>query len=63
MKNINIFKDQLEQMMDTDYRAFVEALISIETGLNNYNALLRLRYDSFIDDDCITLIHQHFYDN
>lgn len=29
MKNFNIFKDQLEQMMDTDYRAFVEALISI----------------------------------
>ena len=54
MKNFNIFKDQLEQMMDTDYRVFVEVLISIETGLNNYNAL-RLRYDSFI--------HQHIYDN
>lgn len=62
MKNFNIFKDQLEQMMDTDYRVFVEVLISIETGLNNYNAL-RLRYDSFIDDDCITLIHQHISDN
>ena len=48
--------------MDTDYRAFFEALISIETSLNNYNAL-RLRYDSFIDDDCITLTNQHFYDN
>ena len=62
MKNFNIFKDQLEQMMDTDYRVFVEVLISIETGLNNYNAL-RLRQDSFIEDDWSTLIHQHIYDN
>lgn len=53
------FKIQIQEMMDTDYRTFIEALISIETGKTNRDEL-RTLYDTYMDTDDITLLNEFF---
>lgn len=59
MTNIDIFRQQIEQMMNTDYCSFVEALVSIETGETNKEALQAL-YHKYIDRDNVTLLNEFF---
>lgn len=59
MNTLDIFKQQIQEMMDTDYRTFIEALISIETGKTNRDEL-RTLYDTYMDTDDITLLNVFF---
>lgn len=59
MNTLDIFKQQIKEMMDTDYRTFIEALISIETGKTNRDEL-RTLYDTYMDTDDITLLNVFF---
>lgn len=59
MTNIDIFRQQIEQMMNTDYCSFVEALVSIEIGETNKEALQAL-YHKYIDRDNVTLLNEFF---
>ena len=54
-----VFKSKIKEMMDTDYRTFIEALISIETGKTNRDEL-RTLYDTYMDTDDITLLNEFF---
>ena len=60
MNTLDIFKQQIQQIMDTDYSSFVKALISIETGETNINELQAL-YDSYMENDDVTLLSDFFY--
>lgn len=59
MNTIDIFKKQIQDMMNTDYRSFVEALVSIETGEINKDKLQAL-YDSYMENDDVTLLNDFF---
>ena len=59
MTNIDIFKQQIQEMMNTDYRSFIVALINIETGETNKEALQAL-YHKYIDRDNVTLLNEFF---
>lgn len=61
MNKINIFKKQIEDMMNTDYRSFVEALVSIEVGETNKDELRDL-YVSYMENDDVTLLNEFFYE-
>lgn len=56
MTNIDIFKQQIQEMMNTDYPSFVEAFVSIETGETNTEILLDL-YNKYMDKDNVTLLN------
>ena len=60
MTNIDIFKQQIQEMMNTDYCSFVEALFNIETGETNKNVLESL-YLIYMDRDDVTLLSNFFY--
>lgn len=60
MNTINIFKRQIQEMMDADYRSFVEALVSIEVGKTNKDEL-RALYDSYMETDNVILLNEFFY--
>ena len=60
MNTIDIFKQQIQEMMDTDYCSFIKALISIETGELN-NDKLQNRYGSYMENDDLTLLNKFFY--
>lgn len=60
MTNIDIFKQQIQEMMNTDYCSFVEALVNIETGETNKKVLESL-YLTYMDRDDITLLSNFFY--
>ena len=62
MTNIDIFRQQIEQMMNTDYCSFVEALVSIETGETNTEILLDL-YNKYMNNDDVTLLNNFFIKN
>lgn len=59
MTNIDIFKQQIEEMMNTDYCSFVVALVSIETGETNKEILQDL-YRKYIDKDDVALLNEFF---
>lgn len=61
MNKINIFKKQIEDMMNTDYRSFVEALVSIEVGETDKDELRDL-YVSYMENDDVTLLNEFFYE-
>ena len=42
MNTFDIFKQQIQEMMDKDYRSFIEALLSIEVGGTNTDELKSL---------------------
>lgn len=60
MNTIDIFKKQIQDMMNTDYRLFVEALVSIETEETNKDEL-RAVYDSYMEADDVILLNDFFY--
>lgn len=59
MNTLDIFKQQIQEMMDTDYCSFIKALISIETGETNIDKLQAL-YDSYMENDDVTLLNDFF---
>lgn len=59
MNTFDIFKQQIQEMMDTDYRSFIEALVSIETGDTNRDELGTL-YGTYMDSDDVTLLNEFF---
>ena len=60
MNTIDIFKKQIQDMMNTDYRSFIEALVSIETGENDKDGL-RALYDLYMESDDVILLNDFFY--
>ncbi len=60
MNTIDIFKQQIQEMMDTDYCSFIKALISIETGELNKDKLQN-RCGSYMENDDLTLLNKFFY--
>ncbi len=60
MQNFNIYRSQIKEMMNNDYRSFIQALISIETGETNKDGLQAL-YDLYMDNDNLTLINEFFH--
>ncbi len=60
MNTLDIFKQQIQEMMDTDYCSFIKALISIETGELNKDKLQN-RYGSYMENDDLTLLNKFFY--
>ena len=60
MNTLDIFKTQIQEMMDTDYCSFIKALISIETGELNKDKLQN-RYGSYMENDDLTLLNKFFY--
>ena len=63
MNTINIFKKQMQDMMNADYRSFIEALVSIETGENDKDGLRALYdlYDLYMESDDVILLNDFFY--
>ena len=59
MTNIHIFKQQIQEMMNTDYPLFVGALVSIETGETN-KEVLQVLYHTYMDRDDVTLLNEFF---
>ena len=59
MNTFDKFKTQIQEMMDTDYRLFIEGLVSIETGETNKDKLHTL-YDTYMDSDDVTLLNEFF---
>lgn len=59
MNTLDIFKTQIQEMMDTDYGSFIKALISIETEETNKDKLQAL-YDSYMENDDVTLLNEFF---
>lgn len=59
MNTLDIFKAQIQEMMDTDYGSFIKALISIETEETNKDKLQAL-YDSYMENDDVTLLNEFF---
>ena len=60
MTNIDIFKQQIQEMMNTDYCSFIEALVSIETGETN-KEILQDMYHKYMDKDDVILLSNFFY--
>lgn len=60
MTNIDIFKQQIQEMMNTDYCSFVKALMSIETGETN-KEILQDFYNKYMDKDDVILLSNFFY--
>lgn len=59
MTNIDIFIQQIQEMMNTDYCSFVEALVSIETGETNTEMLQDI-YHKYMDKDDVNLLNEFF---
>lgn len=59
MNTLDIFKQQIQEMMDTDYGSFIKTLISIETEETNEDKLQAL-YDSYMENDDVTLLNEFF---
>ena len=59
MNTLDIFKTQIQEMMDTDYGSFIKALISIETEESNKDELQAV-YNSYMENDDITLLNEYF---
>lgn len=57
----NEIKNNLNQMMDDDYRNFVKALISIEKGIND-QVILDCLYEQFMENDDLHLLDEEFND-
>lgn len=60
MNTLDIFKIQIQEMMDTDYCSFIKALISIETEETNQDKLQAL-YTSYMENDDVTFVNEFFH--
>lgn len=52
-------KKSIDSMIKDNYKDFVKALISVEKGINNQEALNSL-YEQFMDNDGMNLLHEEF---
>ena len=59
MDRNDIFKQQIQEMMNIDYCSFIKALISIEAGETNKDKLQAL-YDTYTNMDDVTLMNNFF---
>ena len=50
----------MQDMMNADYRSFIEALVSIEIGENDKDGL-RALYDLYMESDDVILLNDFFY--
>ena len=57
--NYGIIRDKIEDMANDNHRDFVKAVISMEKGINDEDALDRL-YDSYIENDSANLLNEEF---
>lgn len=60
-KGYEDIKDNINDMINSNYQDFVKALISIEKGIEDEDTLEEL-YDRFMDNDGINLINDYFDD-
>lgn len=56
----NEVRKQLETMMNTNYKAFIMALIAIERDMYN-EATLQEQYNLYMDNDRILLLNDVLY--
>ncbi|WP_288842739.1 hypothetical protein [uncultured Megasphaera sp.] len=56
----NEVRKQLETMMNTNYKAFIMALIAIERDMDN-EAILQELYNLYMDNDRILLLNDVLY--
>ena len=52
-------RNQIEDMVNDNYKDFVKAIISMEKGINDESALDKL-YDAYMDNDTVNLLHEEF---
>ena len=52
-------RDKIEDMANDDYRDFIKAVISLEKGINDENALDKM-YDAYMENDSANLLHEEF---
>ena len=52
-------RDKIEDMANDNHRDFVKAVISLEKGINDEDALDRL-YDSYMENDSANLLNEEF---
>lgn len=57
--NFKEMKNTLNEMINNNYEDFVKALISVEKGINNHEALNNL-YEQFMENDGMNLLHEEF---
>ena len=57
--NYEIIRDKIEDMVNDNHRDFVKAIISMEKGINDEDALDRL-YDSYMENDSANLLNEEF---
>lgn len=57
--NYGIIRDKIEDMANDNHRDFVKAVISMEKGINDEDALDRL-YDSYMENDSANLLNEEF---
>ena len=52
-------RNQIEDMVSDNHKDFVKAVISMEKGINDENALDKL-YEAYMDNDTVNLLHEEF---
>ena len=57
--NYKTIRDKIEDMANDNHRDFVKAVISLEKGINDENALDKL-YDAYMENDSANLLHEEF---
>ena len=57
--NFDETKQMINQMMDENYKDFITALVSIEKGINDKQAL-DVVYEDFMASDNASLLHEDF---
>lgn len=57
--NFKEMKNTINDMINNNYENFVKALISVEKGVNNQEALNSL-YEQFMENDGMNLLHEEF---
>ena len=57
--NYEIIRDKIEDMVNNNHKDFVKAVISMEKGINDEDALDRL-YDSYMENDSAKLFNEEF---
>ena len=57
--NYKIIRDNIEDMVNNNHKDFVKAVISMEKGINDEDALDRL-YNSYMENDSANLLNEEF---
>lgn len=52
-------RDKTEDMANDNYRYFIKAVISLEKGINDENALDKLQ-DAYMENDSANLLNEEF---